>query len=90
MNLRFWGCDPLRDQAWVGDLIEAGHRESVEIAVEYVDVLASVNNAVLNNVIVTPTLDRLDPLPFARLIAIGADFSMVMDRLGGGDGNGSS
>jgi hypothetical protein len=90
MNLRFWGCDPLRDHPWVVELIEAGRLESVDIAVEYVDVLASVNSAVLNNVIVTPTLDRLDPLPFARLIAIGADFSMVMERLGGSDGNGPS
>jgi hypothetical protein len=90
MNLRFWGCDPLRDHAWVDDLIEAGHGISVDITVEYVDVLASVNSAVLNNVIVTPTLDRLEPLPFARLIAIGADFSMVMDRLGGSDGDGPS
>ena len=47
------------------DLIATGQRMSVDVAVEYVDVLASVNNAVLNNVIVTPTLDRLDPLPFA-------------------------
>ena len=87
MNLRFWGCDPQRDHAWVVELIEAGRRMSVDIAVEYVDVLASVNNAVLNNVIVTPTLDRLDPLPFARLIAIGADYTMVMERLGGSDGD---
>jgi hypothetical protein len=90
MNLRFWGCDPLRDHEWVVALVETGQRMSVDIAVEYVDVLASVNHAVLNNVIVTPTLDRLDPLPFARLIAIGADFSMVMDRLGGSDGDGST
>jgi hypothetical protein len=63
---------------------------SVEIKVEYVDVLSSINNAVLNNVIVTPTLDRLDPLPFARLIAIGIDASMVIERLGSSDGSGVS
>ena len=87
MNLRFWGCDPLRDHAWVVDLVAAGKGASIDIEVDYVDVLSSVNNAVLNNVIVTPTLDRLDPLPFARLIAIGADYSMVMDWLGGSDGD---
>jgi hypothetical protein len=86
MNLRYWGCDPLRDHVWVTGLIEASQGTALALTVEYVDVLASANNAVLNNVIVTPTLDRLDPLPFERLIAIGADFAMVMDRLGGSDG----
>jgi hypothetical protein len=90
VNLRFWGCDPERDRAWVVDLVEVGHRMSVDVNVEYVDVLASVTNAVLNNVIVTPTLDRLDPPPFARLIAIGADFSSVMEWLGGSDGDGAT
>jgi hypothetical protein len=90
MNLRFWGCDPLGDQEWVVGLVDAGRSVSVEIKVEYVDVLSSINNAVLNNVIVTPTLDRLDPLPFTRLIAIGIDASMVIERLGGSDGSGVS
>jgi hypothetical protein len=89
VELRFWGCDPERDHACVVDLVDAGHRMSVDVRVEYVDVLASVNHAVLNHVIVTPTVDRLDPLPFARLIAIGADFSIVMEWLGGSDGDGS-
>jgi hypothetical protein len=90
MNLRFWGCDPLGDQEWVVGLVDAGRSVSVEIKVEYVDVLSSINNAVLNNVIVTPTLDRLDPLPFTRLIAIGIDASMVIERLGSSDGSGVS
>jgi hypothetical protein len=90
MNLRFWGCDPIGDQEWVVGLVDAGRSVSVEIKVEYVDVLSSINNAVLNNVIVTPTLDRLDPLPFARLIAIGIDASMVIERLGSSDGSGVS
>lgn len=81
MKLRYWGCDPVRDGEWVARLVEQGRSANVDVTVDYVDVITSVNNAVLSNVIVTPTLDRLDPLPFRRIIAIGMDASAVLHHL---------
>ena len=81
MKLRYWGCDPVRDGEWVARLVERGLSVNLSVTVDYVDVLTSVNNAVLSNVIVTPTLDRLEPLPFRRIIAIGMDASLVLQHL---------
>ena len=81
MKLRYWGCDPVRDGEWVARLVERALSANISVTVDYVDVVTSVNNAVLSNVIVTPTLDRLDPLPFHRIIAIGMDASAVLQHL---------
>jgi hypothetical protein len=81
MHLRYWGSDPIVDRAHIARLVDLGRGRDVDISVEYVDVVMSVDRAVMDDVIVTPTLDRVEPTPGVRVIAVSADMSNVLTRL---------
>jgi hypothetical protein len=81
MNLRYWGSDPAIDEVHIARLVGLGRDRDVDISVEYVDVVTYVERAIMDNIIVTPTLDRLAPMPRMRLIAMPSDMSDMLAHL---------
>jgi hypothetical protein len=66
----------------IAALVVGGRDRGLSLDVEYVDVLNSVERALSNSVIVTPTVDRIDPAPFLRLIAVASGADALIERLG--------
>jgi hypothetical protein len=81
VKLRFWGSNPDADQKLISNLTAIALKAKVAISVEYVDVLANIDRASTAHILVTPTLERLEPLPALRLIAIPVDLAGVLKAL---------
>jgi hypothetical protein len=58
-----------------------GAEKDIFLEIEYVDVLAHIDRAALEEVYVTPSIDRVDPEPVIRLISIPQDAREVFTRL---------
>jgi hypothetical protein len=81
MKLKYWGSMPEDDQAQIDALIAAGAATKLAIEIEYIDVLSAVDRAQADHIIVTPTLDRTEPEPFLRLLAIPNDAKEVLIKI---------
>lgn len=81
MRLRYWGSIPKEDQEIIAKIIEKAKKADIDVEIESVDVLADIDRAVAGQVFVTPTLDRLEPAPEMRLIAITDDATGILKKL---------
>lgn len=81
MNIRYWGTNPSRDSVLLEKLKTLGAERSTPLEIEYIDVLSHIDRAALEQVYVTPSVDRLDPKPILRLISISMDAEEVFKRL---------
>jgi len=81
MKLRYWGSMPELDKVQIEALIKAAETGKLMLEVDFVDVLESGDRALSEHIIVTPTLDRLEPMPTLRLIAIPDDAKKVLEKI---------
>lgn len=81
MRLRYWGSIPAEDQEIIANILAKAKKADVDLDIESVDVLAEIDRAIAGQVFVTPTLDRLDPEPAMRLIAITDDAAGILKKL---------
>lgn len=81
MKLRYWGSMPEMDATQIEALIKAAASGKLMLEVDFVDVLTNADRALSEHIIVTPTLDRLDPMPTLRLIAIPDDAEKVLEKI---------
>lgn len=72
---------PELDKAHIEELIRAAAAGELVIEVEFVDVLTQGDRAISEHIIVTPTLDRVEPKPTLRLIAIPQDVDVVLEKI---------
>lgn len=81
MHIRYWGSSPDEDDVFLKNLALQAKRLKVEVEVEYIDVLMNVDRARDAEVSLTPLIDRLEPLPTLRVIAINGGAKNAIDRL---------
>ena len=81
MLIRYWGSSPDEDNAFLKNLSSQAKRKKVEVEVEYIDVLMYVDRAREAEVSLTPLIDRLEPLPPLRVIAINGGAKAAIDKL---------
>lgn len=81
MKIRYWGTNPGRDNVLLEQLKTLGAERNTLLEIEYVDVLSQIDRAALEQVYVTPSIDRVDPKPSIRLISIPMDADEVLTRL---------
>lgn len=81
MKLRYWGSMPEMDKAHIDALVKAAAAGELMLEVEFVDVLEQGDRAITEHIIVTPTLDRVEPKPTLRLIAITGDAEKVLKKI---------
>lgn len=81
MKIRYWGTSPSRDNVLLEELKSLSLKRNIPFDVEYIDVLAHIDRAALEQVYVTPSIDRVEPKPNTRLISIPMDADEVLTRL---------
>lgn len=81
MKIRYWGTNPSRDNVLLERLKVLGTAQNILLEIEYVDVLSHIDRAALEQVYVTPSIDRVEPKPNLRLISIPMEADEVLARL---------
>ena len=81
MKLRYWGTSFEEDQETISAITMRCNKEKVSVSIEYVDVLTNVDRAREAQVSLTPLIDRVEPLPTLRLIAINGGAHSVVAKL---------
>lgn len=81
MKIRYWGTNPSRDNVLLERLKALGTAQNILLEIEYVDVLNHIDRAALEQVYVTPSIDRVEPKPNLRLISIPMEADEVLARL---------
>lgn len=77
MKIRYWGSMPQEDKLQISALQEIAQKHSANFEIEYIDVLSNAELALTENIFLTPTLERVEPLPSLRLIALPNDAEKI-------------
>lgn len=81
MRVRYWGASPIVDRQTIAQLRQIGEQRGIDVEVEYVDVLVDIERCVRHGVVLTPTIERVDPPPAFRLPSVSSDPAVNLDRL---------
>ena len=81
MKVRYWGSSLAEDESAIEALKERCQKSKIPLSVEYIDVLSSVDRAREAQVSLTPLIDRVEPLPLLRLIALNGGAQSALEKL---------
>jgi hypothetical protein len=81
MKIRLWGSSREEDDILIKSLHSRAKKQNIVLDIEYVDVLSNAELAREAHVSLTPVIDRLEPPPLLRLIAIDGGAESAIEKL---------
>lgn len=81
VKLRLWGSNPEADKELSEKLQQLASKADIELEIDMVDVLTNISRAQAAGIVVTPSIDVLEPTDELRFIAISKNPATVIQRV---------